>query len=105
MSWCVSHWTVKSLSSLCAAVPLGIALILTAAEPAKAQFADAPSTSQPSETPQDQTSKLQADESAQALSKAESVVMIERDGAWAIAQFTPTPEPADSNNPLPTTAS
>lgn len=105
MSWCVSHWNVKSLPTLCAAVPLGIALVLTAVEPAKAQFTDAPSTSQPSQTPSDQTSKVQANEAIQTVDQAERMVMTGNRAAWESAQFTPTPEPGDSNNPVPITTS
>ena len=105
MSWCVSHWNVKSLPTLCAAVPLGIALVFTSVEPAKAQFTDAPSTSQPSQTSSDQTSKVQADKAIQIVEQAERMVMTEDGAAWESAQFTPTPEPGDSNNPLPITTS
>ena len=104
MSLCVSHWTVKPVSSLFAAVPLGLALVFTSADPAKAQFADEPSTSQPSQPPQEQTSNVQTDEVLQPSEQAGLTMIVQEDGSWAIAQFTPTPEPSDPSGPLPPTS-
>ena len=112
MSWCVSHCNAKlmtsaSITSVCAAIPLGVALAFTAVTPVRAQFADTPSTSQPSSPPQENTSSVQSREKAQTLTQAElenTLPLFSSEAAGSIAQFTPSPEPSDPN-PLPITSS
>lgn len=108
MSWCVSHCNAKSIASVCAAIPLGVALALTAVNPARAQFADTSPTSQPSSPSQETTSNLQSNEEGKEMTQAGYAQTAlpggSTDDLGAIAQFTPNPEPSDAN-PLPITTS
>ena len=101
MSWCVSHWTIKSISFRYAMVSLGFVLAMFAlATPAKAQFSDTSSTSEPSQSPQEQTSNVQTDE-VRCVDRVGFTLMPEQQEKGAIAQFVPTSDPSDPNISLP----
>lgn len=100
MSWCVSHWTVKSIPFRYTMISLGFAVATFAlATPAKAQFSDTSSTSEPPQPPQEQTSNVQMDK-VRSVDTLELMFIPAPKEIGAIAQFTPTSDPVDPNTQI-----